>query len=112
MKESDDPFGDFQDSMLRMIREKGIYSRDGLKDLLRCFLELNSTRYHEVIIRAFSEIQQGVLSDHRMTNRPGISGLGGSWRWKAMGCHSILGISGPSHCSCPNPSHFTMNMIL
>ncbi|KAI4382229.1 hypothetical protein MLD38_008218 [Melastoma candidum] len=82
MKESDDPFGDFRDSMLRMIREKGIHSRDGLEDLLRCFLELNSTRYHKVIIRAFSEIQQGVLSYHQMTNRPGIRG--GSWRWKAM----------------------------
>ncbi|KAI4304760.1 hypothetical protein MLD38_040231 [Melastoma candidum] len=71
VKDSDHPYRDFHDSMLRMIMEKGIYTRDGLEDLLRCFLELNSPCYHGVIIQAFAEIWQSLLSDpRRPTGRP------------------------------------------
>ncbi|KAE8711128.1 Alpha/beta-Hydrolases superfamily protein isoform 1 [Hibiscus syriacus] len=41
-KESDDPYLDFKYSMLQMILEKEIYSKDDLKELLNCFLKLNS----------------------------------------------------------------------
>ncbi|XP_044509472.1 transcription repressor OFP6-like [Mangifera indica] len=61
-KESDDPYLDFRHSMLQMILEKEIYSKDDLKELLNCFLQLNSPYHHEIIVRAFTEIWNGVLS--------------------------------------------------
>ncbi|EYU26745.1 hypothetical protein MIMGU_mgv1a017522mg [Erythranthe guttata] len=45
--------------MLQMIFEKEIYTRNDLQQLLDCFLQLNSSRYHEVIVRAFMEIWNG-----------------------------------------------------
>ena len=41
-KDSDDPYLDFRHSMLQMILEKQIYSKDDLRQLLDCFLQLNS----------------------------------------------------------------------
>ncbi|KAE8726961.1 Transcription repressor OFP8 [Hibiscus syriacus] len=61
-KDSDDPYLDFRHSMLQMILEKEIYSKDGLRELLNCFLQLNSPYYHGVIIKAFTEIWNGVFS--------------------------------------------------
>lgn len=46
--------------MLQMILEQEIYSRDGLQELLHCFLKLNSPRYHAIIIRAFTAIWNGL----------------------------------------------------
>ncbi|KAG5248139.1 hypothetical protein OIU78_001408 [Salix suchowensis] len=56
VKDSDDPFQDFKNSMLQMILEKNIYSKDDLEELLNCFLELNSPCHHNVIVQAFTEI--------------------------------------------------------
>ncbi|KAK4440570.1 Transcription repressor OFP6 [Sesamum alatum] len=56
VKDSDDPYQDFRQSMLQMIVEKEIYSRNDLQQLLHCFLQLNSPHHHEVILRAFMEI--------------------------------------------------------
>ncbi|CAH9068455.1 unnamed protein product [Cuscuta epithymum] len=61
-KDSDDPYLDFRQSMLQMILQKNIYSKDDLKELLNCFLQLNSPYYHGVIVRAFTEIWNGVFS--------------------------------------------------
>ncbi|KAK8593509.1 hypothetical protein V6N13_042923 [Hibiscus sabdariffa] len=61
-KDSDDPYLDFRHSMLQMILEQEIYSKDDLRELLNCFLQLNSPYYHGVIIRAFTEIWNGVFS--------------------------------------------------
>ncbi|CAN8316590.1 unnamed protein product [Cochlearia groenlandica] len=61
-KDSDDPYLDFRQSMLQMILENEIYSKDELRELLHCFLSLNETYHHGVIIRAFSEIWEGVFS--------------------------------------------------
>ncbi|KAL3532143.1 hypothetical protein ACH5RR_005664 [Cinchona calisaya] len=61
-KDSDDPYLDFRQSMLQMIMEKEIYSKDDLKELLNCFLQLNSPYYHGIIVRAFTEIWNGVFS--------------------------------------------------
>ncbi|CAN1133982.1 Transcription repressor OFP6 [Linum perenne] len=61
-KESDDPYLDFRQSMLQMILEKEIYSKEELKELLNCFLQLNSPYHHGIIVRAFSEIWNSVLS--------------------------------------------------
>ncbi|KAL7092288.1 hypothetical protein ACP275_12G156800 [Erythranthe tilingii] len=63
-KDSDDPYLDFRRSMLQMIMEKELYSKDELKELLNCFLQLNSPYYHGTIIRAFTEIWNGVEYSH------------------------------------------------
>ncbi|XP_076883419.1 transcription repressor OFP6-like [Bidens hawaiensis] len=60
-KDSDDPYVDFRESMLQMITEKEIYGKDDLRELLNCFLQLNSPYYHGIIIRAFTEIWNNVL---------------------------------------------------
>ncbi|KAI4300584.1 hypothetical protein L6164_033943 [Bauhinia variegata] len=61
-KDSDDPYLDFRHSMLQMILENEIYSKDDLRELLNCFLQLNSPYHHGVIVRAFTEIWNGVFS--------------------------------------------------
>ncbi|RDX74957.1 Transcription repressor OFP6, partial [Mucuna pruriens] len=61
-KDSDDPYLDFRHSMLQMILENEIYSKDDLRELLNCFLQLNSPDNHGVIVRAFTEIWNGVFS--------------------------------------------------
>ncbi|KAK7392657.1 hypothetical protein VNO78_21101 [Psophocarpus tetragonolobus] len=61
-KESHDPYLDFRHSMLQMILENEIYSKDDLRELLNCFLQLNSPDHHGVIVRAFTEIWNGVFS--------------------------------------------------
>ncbi|KAK1435012.1 hypothetical protein QVD17_00767 [Tagetes erecta] len=60
-KDSDDPYVDFRESMLQMIMEKQIYSGDDLRELLKCFLQLNSPYYHGTIIRAFTEIWNNIF---------------------------------------------------
>ncbi|EXC01936.1 hypothetical protein L484_018850 [Morus notabilis] len=61
-KDSDDPYLDFRHSMLQMILENEIYSKDDLRELLNCFLQLNSASHHGIIVRAFTEIWDGVFS--------------------------------------------------
>ncbi|KAK1323156.1 hypothetical protein QJS10_CPA02g01039 [Acorus calamus] len=66
VKDSDDPYVDFRNSMLQMIVEKEIYSFEELRELLDCFLSLNSPYHHELIVTAFMEIWNGVfVSAHR-----------------------------------------------
>ncbi|CAA6660619.1 unnamed protein product [Spirodela intermedia] len=62
VKESEDPYVDFRDSMLQMILEKEIFAWEDLQDLLNRFLALNAPCHHDVIVRAFSEIWNGVFS--------------------------------------------------
>ncbi|KAK9156819.1 hypothetical protein Scep_003393 [Stephania cephalantha] len=62
VKDSCDPYHDFRHSMLQMILEKEIYSREDLRKLLNCFLSLNSPYHHEIIVQAFTEIWNGVFS--------------------------------------------------
>ncbi|KAK9122859.1 hypothetical protein Sjap_012461 [Stephania japonica] len=62
VKDSCDPYHDFRHSMLQMILEKEIYSREDLRELLNCFLSLNSPYHHEIIVQAFTEIWNGVFS--------------------------------------------------
>lgn len=59
-KDSNDPYLDFRNSMLQMILENEIYSKEDLRELLSCFLQLNSPYHHGVIVRAFTEIWNGV----------------------------------------------------
>ncbi|KAI3447417.1 hypothetical protein Pfo_004082 [Paulownia fortunei] len=73
-KDSDDPYLDFRRSMLQMILEKEIYSKDDLKELLNCFLQLNSPYYHGIIVRAFTEIWNGVYSV-KPSGSPNLHGM-------------------------------------
>ncbi|KAL3326934.1 hypothetical protein AABB24_037578 [Solanum stoloniferum] len=86
-KDSDDPYVDFRQSMLQMILEKEIYSKDELRELLNCFLQLNSPYYHGIIVRAFTEIWHCVFSvnpgvtgaDSPFLESGGDDGGGGGW---------------------------------
>ncbi|KAK1272884.1 hypothetical protein QJS04_geneDACA013188 [Acorus gramineus] len=64
VKESEDPLGDFRNSMAQMIVEKEIFGGEGLKELLGRFLSLNHPRHHPVIVRAFAEIWEELFRDY------------------------------------------------
>lgn len=61
-KESEDPYEDFKLSMLQMVFEKEIHSKSDLRELLNCFLQLNSPVHHDVISRAFADIWNDIIS--------------------------------------------------
>ncbi|XP_010541469.1 PREDICTED: transcription repressor OFP3 [Tarenaya hassleriana] len=50
-----DPERDFRQSMVEMIVENNIREQKDLEDLLACYLSLNSSEYHHVIINAFEK---------------------------------------------------------
>ncbi|CAI9760147.1 unnamed protein product [Fraxinus pennsylvanica] len=50
------PEQDFRDSMVEMIREKGIRRPDELEELLACYLTLNCDKYHDLIIKVFQQV--------------------------------------------------------
>ncbi|CAN6441715.1 unnamed protein product [Victoria cruziana] len=62
VKRSSDPYGDFRESMVEMIIEKQIFDHGDLKQLLHCFLSLNSQHHHPVIIDVFWEIWHALFS--------------------------------------------------
>ncbi|XP_011043235.1 PREDICTED: transcription repressor OFP6-like [Populus euphratica] len=69
VKYSNDPFQDFKHSMVQMVVEKNIYSRNDLEELLNCFLGLNSPCHHSVIVQAFAEICNEIISK-RIVKKP------------------------------------------
>jgi len=69
VKYSNHPFQDFKHSMLQMVVEKNIYSRNDLEELLNCFLGLNSPCHHSVIVQAFAEIWNEIISK-RIVKKP------------------------------------------
>lgn len=50
-----DPERDFRESMVEMIVENKIKEQKDLEDLLACYLSLNSSEYHDIIIKAFEK---------------------------------------------------------
>ncbi|XP_021719956.1 transcription repressor OFP7-like [Chenopodium quinoa] len=56
--ESENPYDDFQQSMLEMITENQIFSAEELLQLLHCFLSLNSPAHHHLILCAFFQVSQ------------------------------------------------------
>ncbi|XP_075521260.1 transcription repressor OFP3-like [Primulina tabacum] len=56
VKASFDPEKDFRDSMKEMIVENNIRTSRELEELLACYLSLNSSQYHDLIIKAFEQI--------------------------------------------------------
>lgn len=63
-KTSSDPYSDFRESMVEMILEKDIYGDEDLEKLLQCFLSLNSSHHHRVILKVFAEISDAFLLFH------------------------------------------------
>lgn len=78
VKDSDDPYLDFQDSILQMIIEKEIYSKEDLRELLNCFLSLNSPYHHQIIVRAFMEIWNGVFAPPKSRDFKGFAHANGT----------------------------------
>lgn len=56
VKSSMDPISDFKESMVEMIVENNIRASKDLEDLLACYLSLNSSEYHDLIVKAFEQI--------------------------------------------------------
>lgn len=50
-----DPERDFRESMIEMIVENKMKEQKDLEDLLACYLSLNSSEYHDIIIKAFEK---------------------------------------------------------
>ncbi|KAK4754969.1 hypothetical protein SAY87_008726 [Trapa incisa] len=59
---SSDPYGDFMESMVEMIVERRLFGPSELEQLVQCFLELNSSRHHAVIVAAYAEIWKTLFS--------------------------------------------------
>lgn len=56
VKSSNDPQKDFRDSMVEMIRQKGIDRPEDLEELLACYLTLNCDEYHDLITKVFRQV--------------------------------------------------------
>ncbi|XP_068655778.1 transcription repressor OFP4-like [Aristolochia californica] len=56
MKSSMDPQKDFRDSMVEMIAEKKIGRPEELESLLACYLSLNPSEFHNVIVKVFRQV--------------------------------------------------------
>uniref|UniRef100_A0A5K1CTS3 Transcription repressor n=2 Tax=Nymphaea colorata TaxID=210225 RepID=A0A5K1CTS3_9MAGN len=81
VKASEDPLSDFRWSMIQMIVEKEIVAVDDLRDLLHCFLSLNSPHHHDVILRAFLDVWDDLFSSpdhHRHHQQEGGATIGSS----------------------------------
>ncbi|KNA03999.1 hypothetical protein SOVF_203780 [Spinacia oleracea] len=68
VKRSEDPLEDFKRSMAEMVVEKQMFEERELEELLRCFLSLNSENHHEAIVRAFTEIWEGLFCQSVQSN--------------------------------------------
>ncbi|KAJ0976687.1 hypothetical protein J5N97_012161 [Dioscorea zingiberensis] len=62
VKESQDPYLDFRDSMVLMIIEKEIYAWEDLKELLHRLLSLNAPHHHPLIFKAFADLCREIFS--------------------------------------------------
>jgi uncharacterized protein (TIGR01568 family) len=56
VKTSINPWMDFRESVIDMIAENGIREAEDFDELLTCYLVLNSSEYHEMIVHVFKEI--------------------------------------------------------
>lgn len=56
VKSSSDPKRDFRESMVDMIFENKFFSCKELEELLACYLLLNSSEYHDLIVEVFEKV--------------------------------------------------------
>lgn len=103
VKESNDPYQDFRQSMLQMIVEKQIYSKEDLQELLSCFLELNSASHHDVIIQVFTQIWNDLIRESKkpimwipaVTCVMAMWGIESTGKWERLGkfiSHKFMGL--------------------
>ncbi|PKA64327.1 hypothetical protein AXF42_Ash009548 [Apostasia shenzhenica] len=65
VKQSEDPYEDFRNSMAEMIVEQRLFRARELGSLLMSYLSLNSPRHHPAIIEAFSELRSDINSNEK-----------------------------------------------
>ncbi|KAM7255960.1 hypothetical protein ACFE04_011701 [Oxalis oulophora] len=65
VKSSVDPEKDFRESMMEMIMENNIRETKDLEELLACYLQLNSSEYHDIIVKAFEQIWFDIITYQR-----------------------------------------------
>ncbi|KAJ8464993.1 hypothetical protein OPV22_027545 [Ensete ventricosum] len=53
---SEDPYQDFRSSMEEMVAAHGLREWHSLQELLQCYLRLNETKNHKVIVMAFVDL--------------------------------------------------------
>ncbi|RRT61780.1 hypothetical protein B296_00037220 [Ensete ventricosum] len=53
---SEDPYQDFRSSMEEMVAAHGLREWHSLQELLQCYLKLNETKNHKVIVMAFVDL--------------------------------------------------------
>ncbi|KAK1357110.1 Transcription repressor [Heracleum sosnowskyi] len=56
VEESIDPDRDFKESMMEMIMEHNMSTKEEFEQLLACYLSLNPGIYHELIVKVFEQI--------------------------------------------------------
>ncbi|KAH0453315.1 hypothetical protein IEQ34_017639 [Dendrobium chrysotoxum] len=56
VKSSSDPQKDFRESMVEMIREKGMTRPEEMERLLACYISLNADEHHDFIVKAFRQV--------------------------------------------------------
>ncbi|KAK1357090.1 hypothetical protein POM88_050346 [Heracleum sosnowskyi] len=56
VEESIDPDRDFKESMMEMIMEHNMSTKEEFEQLLACYLSLNPGIYHELIVKVFKQI--------------------------------------------------------
>lgn len=64
VKNSDNPYSDFKESMTEMILEKNIQESGDLEELLQCYLSLNCEDYHNVIVEVFTEVWREIFESN------------------------------------------------
>ena len=64
VKNSDNPYSDFKESMTEMILEKKIQESRDLEELLQCYLSLNCEYYHNVIVEVFTEVWREIFESN------------------------------------------------
>ncbi|GLJ15917.1 hypothetical protein SUGI_0263000 [Cryptomeria japonica] len=61
VKSSSDPQRDFIESMVEMIIEKNIHCYGDLQRLLECYLSLNPSENHDMIVKAFERVRSDFI---------------------------------------------------
>ncbi|EFJ28548.1 hypothetical protein SELMODRAFT_69626, partial [Selaginella moellendorffii] len=61
-KASVNPYRDFRESMVEMILKKDLFHYRDLEELLRTYLMLNNEKFHDLIIRVFTDLWHQLYS--------------------------------------------------
>lgn len=62
---SEDPYRDFKCSLEEMVEAHKIREWSRLEQLLHCYLRLNSSEYHNIIVHAFVELLIALIAEDK-----------------------------------------------